>query len=160
MSALRRPWSVSQEASKVTPMPTRIRGLLAILLHQVPTVLTLAFLGGVAWWGLIWQWKIPSLPVLLGRAQPIGEEANKEEGKQDEPPGDNAPLPPVTIPSEDRLREAGVKFATVELRSVAAYVTAHGEVDFHQDHYAHLSTRASGTAWRVEKRAGDEVKKS
>jgi cobalt-zinc-cadmium efflux system membrane fusion protein len=151
--------SVPQQASEATPMPARIRGLLAMLLHQVPTVLTLAVLAGVAWLGVIWHWKIPSLPVLLGRAQPVGGEVDKEDEKQEEPAGDHAPLPPVTIPSEDRLREAGVKFATVELRPVAEYVTAHGEVDFNQDHYAHLATRASGTAWSVHKHAGDDVEK-
>ena len=130
-----------------------------MLLHQVPTVLTLAFLAGVAWWGYRWDWRIPSLPVLLGRAQPVGEETEKEEQKQEEPVGDNAPLPPVPFPSEDALRESRVKFATVELRPVAEYVTAHGEIDYNQDHYAHLATRASGTAWSVHKHAGDDVKK-
>jgi cobalt-zinc-cadmium efflux system membrane fusion protein len=140
-------------------MPARIHRLLMLLLHQVPTVLTLAVLGGVAYWGYRWDWKIPSLPVLLGHAQPGGDEDKKEEEKKEESTAEDAPLPLVSLGSEEAMERAGVKPATVEQRTIADTVSAHGEVEFNQDHYAHLSTRASGTAWGVYKHAGDQVKK-
>jgi cobalt-zinc-cadmium efflux system membrane fusion protein len=130
-----------------------------LLLHQVPTVLTLAVLGGVAYWGYRWDWKIPSLPVLLGRAQPNSDEDKKEEEKKEETTAEDAPLPLVSLGSEEAMERAGVKPAAVEQRVIDETVSAHGEVEFNQDHYAHLSTRASGTAWGVYKHAGDQVKK-
>lgn len=139
-------------------MTASVRKVLSMLLAQVPTLLTLAVLGGVLWWGYVWDWQIPRLPELLGRAEPKkNEEKKQEENKGDE--GAGKPLPLVSLPSEEALRRAGVKTAPIGRRIVAEYVTGQGEIDFDQNHYAHLSTRASGTAWSVHKDAGDQVKK-
>jgi cobalt-zinc-cadmium efflux system membrane fusion protein len=149
-----------------------------MILARVPAVLTFAALGGVLWWGYKFDWKIPRLPVLLGQKESTSEEKKEEENKasadkppppvqvlftlhrQDDPSKGSADkqLPSIELPSEEALTTAGIQTATVERQSVPEYVTAHGEVDFDQNHYAHLSARASGTAWSVHKRAGDQVK--
>jgi cobalt-zinc-cadmium efflux system membrane fusion protein len=140
------------------PMTAPLRKSLTMLLAQVPTVLTLAVLGGVFWWGYIWDWKIPRLPELLGRSETKTDDDKKPEENKE---GDSAnkPLPLVTLPSEEALNRAGIKLAAVKRRTVNEYAESHGEVDFDQNHYAHLSTRASGTAWSVHKQPGDQVKK-
>jgi cobalt-zinc-cadmium efflux system membrane fusion protein len=141
-------------------MPARLRQLPSILLGQLPTVLSLAVLALIGWWGYVWDWKIPSLPDLLhpSAAKKAGE-PKKEENEAKKTQGSDKPLPPITLASEDMVKAAGIEEGTVEQRLIDEYVKAHGHVEFNQDHYAHLSTRASGTAWRVLKRAGDEVDK-
>jgi cobalt-zinc-cadmium efflux system membrane fusion protein len=144
-------------------MPTRIPRSLSMLLAQLPTVLTLALLAAVAGLGYHYDWKIPRLPVLLGRADSQAEgEAKKEEDGKEEAEDANKPLPLVKLASEEKAATAGIKVANdyvIQPRSVGEYVTANGEIDFDQDRYAHLASRASGTAWSVYKHAGDEVKK-
>jgi cobalt-zinc-cadmium efflux system membrane fusion protein len=140
------------------PMPARIPKPLSILLAPLPTLLTLAVLGGVAWFGYQYDWKIPPLKVLLGQSDTSkAEEEKKEEESKAE--GPDAPLAPVKLDSEEMLKTAGVKVEAVKVQSVGEYVKANGEIDFDQNRYAHLSTRASGTAWSVHKNVGDKVKK-
>ncbi|MHB1423084.1 MAG: efflux RND transporter periplasmic adaptor subunit [Gemmataceae bacterium] len=164
-------------------MITRLRNLLLMLLGQVPTVLTLALLGGIAWWGYVWDWRVPTLPELLdpSSVKKPGETEKKAESEEAknadkqtrevlvrvlvshaENKGEQssvATLPVLKLPSEEVMDAAGIKTQPVEERLIDDRVTAHGHVDFDQNHYAHLATRASGTAWRVFKQAGDEVKK-
>ncbi len=141
-------------------MASRIQRLPSLVVNQVPTVLSLAVLGLVAWWGFIWDWKIPSLPELLHRTESSKpEQPEKREDKKQESPSPDKPLPPVTVASEEKLKAAGIEVTKVEERPVSEFVSAHGHIEFNQNHYAHLSTRANGTAFSVHKREGDEVKK-
>jgi cobalt-zinc-cadmium efflux system membrane fusion protein len=136
-------------------MPARTQGVLSMLLAQIPTVLTLGVLGGVALCGYAWDWKLPSLSVLLGRVEP------KKDGEEKKPEEESASktLAPVKLDSEEALKTAGITTTTVQEQKVGEYVTANGEIDFDQNLYAHLSSRASGTAFKVFKRAGDAVQK-
>ncbi len=138
-------------------MPARIPKPLSMLLAPLPTLLTLAVLGGVAWFGYHYEWKVPSLKVLLGQrdASKAEEEKKEEENKAE---GPEAPLARVELDLE-KLKTAGVKVEAVKLQSVGEYVKANGEIDYDQNQYAHLSTRASGTAWSVHKNVGEKVKK-
>jgi membrane fusion protein, heavy metal efflux system len=146
-------------------MTTRLRNLPLMLLGQLPTVLTLALLGVIAWWGYIWDWKVPTLPELMDpsamRSRAEGENEDKEEGKktESESQGSDMLLHPIKLRSEEAMKEAGIDTKPVQQRLIGEYVTAHGHIDFNQNYYAHLSTRASGTAWSVHKRQGDAIKK-
>ncbi len=100
----------------------------------------------------------PALPVLLRREADKTEETKKKEEKEVSGSVDQ-PLPLVPLPSEEAAEAAGIKVTAVEERDVGEYVTAFGEIDFDQNRYAHLSSRAAGTAWSVQKNAGDQVKK-
>jgi membrane fusion protein, heavy metal efflux system len=126
-------------------MPGRLRNVLSMLLDLVPTLVALTVLGAVAWWGY----------ELLTK-QSEEDAQSKEEKKETESPEKGLPL--VKLASEEALKTAGITPERIEEELVGEYVEAHGDIDFDQDHYAHLSTRASGTAWRVFKHAGDEVK--
>src|SRR5689334_13229870 len=113
-------------------MFARIRNLMWTLLGQVPTLLTLALLGGIAWWGYIWDWKIPTLPELLdpaaarSRAERGNEEKKSEEESQQADRGGEKSLPLVQLPSEEKMTEAGIKTEPVKERLIDEYVTAHG----------------------------------
>jgi cobalt-zinc-cadmium efflux system membrane fusion protein len=166
-------------------MFTRLRNLFLMLLGQVPTVLTLALLGGIAWWGYVWDWTVPPLPVLLDPSvRKKSDEADKkqeEDGKDQQSTAaqqhevllrvlvarpenkgqksSEPQLPLLKLPSEEAMKAAGIDSQPVEEKTIDDCVTAHGHVDYDQNHYAHLSARASGTAWSVQKQLGDEVKK-
>ena len=142
-------------------MSGQLRKLPLMLLGQVPTVFTLALLGGLAWWGYVWDLKIPTLPELLdpAAARKGEEETKKSEEDNQEAQGPENTLAPIKLRSVEAVEEAGIRTKPVVEQEIGEYVTAHGHVDYNQNHYAHLSTRASGTAWSVFKQAGDEVKK-
>lgn len=143
-------------------MSVQFRKLPWMLLGQVPTVLTLALIGVIAWWGYSWDWKIPTLPELmdpsLAKSREEGEKKPEDEKDRASIPG-KGELPLVKLPSEEAMKAAGIDTKRVEERVIDDFVKAHGHVDYNQNHYAHLSTRASGTAWRVFKQQGDEVRK-
>jgi cobalt-zinc-cadmium efflux system membrane fusion protein len=132
---------------------------LAMLVGQLPTVLTLGLLGGIAWWGYRWDWKVPTLPELLNASAPSPAEQRDEKKTQPAEQAKEKELPPIQLRSQAAIEEAGIRTRPIEEKLIDEYVTAHGHIDFDQNHYAHLATRASGTAWRVFKQAGDEIKK-
>lgn len=143
-------------------MSVQLRKLPWMLLNQLPTLLTLALIGVIAWWGYSWDWKIPTLPELMdpSAAKKIEEDDKKSDGENQHASSQGKKeLHPVQLPSEEAMKAAGIVTKPVAERMIDDFVKAHGHIDYNQDHYAHLSTRASGTAWRVFKRQGDEVKK-
>ncbi len=141
-------------------MSVQLRKLPLMLLNLLPTVFSLAVLAAIAWWGYIWDWQIPSLPELLHpSAVKKNEEGEKKDDENEETANADKPLALVQLDSETALEAAGIKSERIEKRLVDEYVRANGDIDFDQNHYAHLSTRAPGTAGSVHKRKGDEVKK-
>src|SRR5207302_9888365 len=78
--------------------------------------------------------------------------------------GGNAGPQPITsmrieFPSADSVHKAGIQVATVQVRSIAQYVTANGAADYEPSRYARLTSRATGTIWRMEKETGDSIRK-
>jgi len=150
-------------------MTFRLRNIPLMLLGQVPTVLTLALLGGIAWWGYKWDWKVPTLPELLdptasARSRAEEGDAEKEEATKSQEDnqgteGSDKLLHPIKLRSEEAMKEAGIVTKPVQEKLIGEYVMAHGHIDFNQNYYAHLSTRASGTAWSVHKQQGDTIRK-
>ncbi len=65
----------------------------------------------------------------------------------------------IQFPSESSVRKTGLQLAPVQARSLTQYVTAPGMVDFDPSLYARLSSRVSGTVWRIEKEIGDKIRK-
>lgn len=128
-------------------MPGRLRNVASRLLDLVPTVVALVVLGAVAWWGY---------QMLTEKTE---ETTQGKEEEKTEPESDQKILPLVKLASEEVLKTAGIETVSAEERLIGAYVEAHGDIDFDQNHYAHLSTRARGTAWSVHKNYGDKVRK-
>jgi cobalt-zinc-cadmium efflux system membrane fusion protein len=200
---------------------SRVVRLLSSLLRGVPTLLVLAGLAALAYWGHHSGWQLPRLSVLLGgspaakddwcaeHAVPESEcvECNPElmpRGKEfgwcpkhgiNECPFEHpeiaqlsgtptisladleraeralALLPRPDNNSKCKLHHRRIQFASVEAVARAGvevkivwrapmveYIAANGEITYDQTRVAHLSSRAPGTVWRMEKKVGDPVK--
>lgn len=64
----------------------------------------------------------------------------------------------IQVPSADSLARTGIEVEAAMEECVVEAITATGEIKFDQTRTAHLSSRAPGTIWRVEKQIGDSVK--
>ena len=117
-------------------MTSRVRGLLAILAQQVPTVLVLAALAGIFVWGASNEWRLPS-PSAWGKT---------EEKKEEKPSTDGDP---AMVLDDDGASRAGLEYAAAKKQALSQYVEAPAVLAFDHDLYAQLAPRAAGTAWRV-----------
>ncbi len=63
----------------------------------------------------------------------------------------------IEFPSENSLRCSGVKTSPIEQRAIREQVKTTGVVTYDERMSAMLSSRASGTVWKVVKQAGDPV---
>jgi cobalt-zinc-cadmium efflux system membrane fusion protein len=145
-------------------MTDTIRSAIGSILSLLPVVITLGALGGLGYWGYRNDWKAPSLGVLLGRVdvekKDEGEKSEKpEESARDQLAAEDKPLHLVKLASAEVMETAQIKAVPVEEQDIPEHVTANGEILFNQKRYAHLSSRAPGSVWSVEKHEGDEVKK-
>ncbi|HEY7426863.1 MAG TPA: efflux RND transporter periplasmic adaptor subunit [Gemmataceae bacterium] len=135
----------------------------------LPSVLVLFVLIGLLLWGRQYKWKVPSFAVLWGTAGADRGAKVEDAGAGTEvvsiSPGNPArkeeepPLYQVRLRSPETIHKAGIRTAQVKEQPLAEEVTANGAIDFDQTRYAELSPRASGTVWRVLKKAGEAVHK-
>jgi len=65
----------------------------------------------------------------------------------------------IQFASADAFDKAGIDIAVALQRPVIEAVTANGELIYDQTNTAYLASRVAGTTWRVEKQAGDKVRK-
>jgi membrane fusion protein, heavy metal efflux system len=63
----------------------------------------------------------------------------------------------VQFASVEALDKAGVDIAVVQERPILEAITANGEVVYDENRMAHLSSRASGAVWHVQRQVGDRV---
>lgn len=61
--------------------------------------------------------------------------------------------------SAEQLRKSGVELHRAERRSVDQAIAAHGVVEYDLNHVAQLSSRVPGIVWRVERKAGETIRK-
>jgi cobalt-zinc-cadmium efflux system membrane fusion protein len=139
------------------------RRLVAWAGSQLPTLVTLAALVGLAVWGAKNDWKIPHAWGASPRE--TGKEnagANKADAT-DVPAGESATASlstkPIVFPSDAAIEKAGIKWEKVQLRAMPRYVVANASIDYEPSLYARLTARATGTVWRMEKEVGDKVSK-
>jgi cobalt-zinc-cadmium efflux system membrane fusion protein len=127
-----------------------------------PTIFVLALLVAVGAWGVATGWKAPKFSELWKKE----EQKPKEEGIALSEVPENASLAQMfngrrlTFPSETAARRAGLKTAPTKVRDLSEYITANGVIDYNHNRLAHLSTRVQGIVYRVEKHAGQSVKKN
>jgi cobalt-zinc-cadmium efflux system membrane fusion protein len=140
-------------------MPAWIRNRAPAAVTQLPTVLILALLAGLGVWGARNDWKLPSLGRLWEREAGTGKETAAIRVVAD--PADPSATAPVRIefPSEAAVAKAGIATRPVEVHTLARYVTANGMIDYEHGLYAQLTSRTSGTVWRVDKEIGEKIKK-
>ena len=65
----------------------------------------------------------------------------------------------VSFPSENSLQRSGIKTTPIEQRTVTESVKTTGVITYDERMFASLSSRVSGTVWRVLKNPGDNVRK-
>lgn len=145
----------------------RVRHLLTFqtVCGHAPAVLVLAALAGIGYWGAANAWTVPKFSTLFSHA----EEPQEQPGIQSIPdPASQQGTDACTrdfqnfklrFPSGDAARKAGLRWTTVESRSMSRYVIANGVIDYDQTLIAHLTIPVQGVAWRVDKHLGDAVKK-
>lgn len=137
-----------------------------LILSQAPTVLVLGALAGIGYWGAAHDWAVPKFSALFSKP------AEADEGPAvtviPDSASEKSPDPAVRqfqnvrlrFPSAEAAQRAGLRWAPVETRSMAEYVTANGAIDYHHNYIAHLTVPVQGIVWRVEKQHwGEPVKK-
>jgi cobalt-zinc-cadmium efflux system membrane fusion protein len=125
---------------------------LAAVGNYLPTLLVLALLGGIGWWGAAHDWKLGGIQ----EDKEKQESSAKPEAGDDDP---NKPLRPVELASAEAVARAGIVVEKAQQRSLGDEIIATGEVDYDQSHIAHLGSRVNGTVWSVEKHTGDPLVK-
>ena len=132
---------------------------------QVPTVLTLALLGGLAVWGAQNDWRWSSGSGSKGTSEEaekadsikVIQEGNGEAG--DEPGSLAARFTRIVFPSDEAVQAAGIQVKPAKRRDMAQYVTANGALDYEPYRYAQLAPRAAGTIWQMYKVMGEAIHK-
>lgn len=124
---------------------------------------TIAVLVGILYLGHRTHWNL--LPhkshAAAGHAQHEAEKdhvqsAKPADGKSDQ----QAQLTETDFKFGDKvLAKAGIELGHVERRALATSITASGVVAYNHNLRAELSTRAPGNVWRIEKRAGEPIRK-
>ena len=122
-------------------MLSRILSLVRFLLSAIPTLLVLAVLGALAYWGHLHEWKLPKF-VELWDAPAAAKEA-KGEAKPEEETGPNFDKP-IKFESAEAVTKTGLAFAEVQVRLMPEYVKAPGVVEYDHLHLAHLLRRQVG----------------
>lgn len=212
-------------ATDAPPSASPKRGFLSrigiSILRGIPTLIVLASLAGLAWWGHHHGWNVPKFSELTGEAEVAGVRWCDEHGV---PEADciscNADLMPkgellgwctehgvhecvlhnpqlsqlketpevdqsdlkraasaiearprtkndptckmhlrrIQFPSIKSVDQAGIDINLVDRGLVIETIKTTGEIVYDPTRVAHLSSRANGTVWRVEKNVGDSVK--
>lgn len=65
----------------------------------------------------------------------------------------------IQFATTEIIERLGIEVTPAKLALITESVTATGEIGFDPTRVARLSTRVSGTLWRVEKRVGDKVRR-
>jgi multidrug efflux pump subunit AcrA (membrane-fusion protein) len=128
-------------------MSLRLKDLVVAVLTQIPTVLVLAALAGLAWWGNAKDWKLQAMLML--------EKPEEKKEKKEEYSGAG----PMTLESPESADKAGLEVEEAKQRPMTGQVSANATLAFDQTRYAQLAARVPGTAWRVLCQSGDRVRK-
>jgi cobalt-zinc-cadmium efflux system membrane fusion protein len=72
---------------------------------------------------------------------------------------DRPKLPLIRFRSLEAVQKAGIRVETAEAQELDEFVVANGVVEYDDTHLAQLAARVPGIAWRVDKKAGDSVRK-
>jgi cobalt-zinc-cadmium efflux system membrane fusion protein len=178
-------WPSSCSISKVrrkrregNPMSDRTSRLVQLLREQIPTLLTLMALGGVAIWGFHSEWRIPGMSGQSASSAGKDKEGAGEarahlkpgaairvvapaRGAAAKPANPLCPLDEtrVEFPTSESVRRAGVRVEPVQERPMKAMLSAPAEVDYDPTRVARLSSPVAGRVWRVEMEVGQRVRK-
>lgn len=133
--------------------------------RTVPTVLVLALLGAVAYWGHVTGWDFTGEQTGTGDPANTHPEENRplvrivpvRSGARSELPlpGQNVQ---IEFPSASAVETIGIDLTPVWMTALTEQVAAAGEVMFDSNRVARLSTRVAGVTRKVMKTVGDPVR--
>jgi cobalt-zinc-cadmium efflux system membrane fusion protein len=123
----------------------------------LPTVLTLAVLGALAFWGWRNDWRLWGSPEGPGKNRDTGAEPVQVSVDREGTSPVDPFLKRIEFPSEELANRVGIKWEPVKIHPMTQYVTANAVLDFEPSHYTRLGSRVTGTIWRVYREIGDSV---
>lgn len=68
-------------------------------------------------------------------------------------------LPSIELPDAESIERLGIQTTPVQTREMVEFVETTGVIDYDQTRMVKISSKVPGTVWRVEKEAGDQVRK-
>lgn len=147
--------------------PSLVRSWALRIASWIPTLLTLTALGALAYWGWYndWQLSLSRLGDQRTAARPTVAEPIVKVSAAPDSSGTGSALSSasgprrIEFPSAAAVRKVGLRVVPAQVLDVTRTVTAPGMVDYDPALCAHLTARASGTVWRVDKEIGDSIHK-
>lgn len=123
------------------------------------SIITVAALAAIGWYGHHTHWTFG----LAGHSGHDGEHADHGGTGRASAPGHaathHAPGDIVRFESPEAMARSGIEIVPVQERPMVSELFVNGVVTYDERRVAQLSTRVSGSVWRVEKHLGDTVKK-
>lgn len=137
----------------------KLRSQLAPHKQAASYIGTIAVLVGILWLGHHTHWKL--LPHSAHDAKPHAALGTSQNSKR---PSKTAEQSPDFSESDlqftdEALAKSGIELGLVQRRSMTTSITASGVVAYNHNLRAELSTRAPGNVWRIEKHAGEPLRK-
>ncbi|MDX1947507.1 MAG: efflux RND transporter periplasmic adaptor subunit [Pirellulaceae bacterium] len=143
------------------PVHEKLWNLLPVLRQKVLYALTIAALVGVLWMGHQTHWN--PLGHLGANAHAAHQSPHSGHGDSEqlaqattEPARESGDI--VALP-DTALAKAGIELGRVERRALSQTLVASGVVAYNHNLRAQLATRVPGNVWRIEKRAGEQIRK-
>lgn len=165
-------------------IPQPVRHIVSVCMPYVSSAAVLATLGGIGLWGHLNHWKLshaehdaehtaaataahvtadaaPQEATQVAAASAIAKPApaSAPTGTPEAKPAPDAKPQTLAVESKETITKAGIELFEAVESPVDHSVVATGVIDYNQTRRAQLSSRVPGIAWRVEKRAGQSVRK-
>ena len=70
-----------------------------------------------------------------------------------------APRQQIKLASAEIIQQMGIELSDVEQRAMCRELTVAGRVGYEQTRIAQLTSRVSGTVWRVDKKVGEAIRR-
>lgn len=164
--------SPASSVAQAAHTPARNPGILRRLAPKLQYALICAALAGILKLGHATHWSIP-WPDSAAEAQENSTSTSENESvanssKASSSSDSTSPVAPATESestsgavtlSDDQLRKSGVELHRVGRRTMDQALTVHGVVEYNRNHVAQLSSRVPGIVWRVERQAGETIRK-
>lgn len=133
-------------------MPSSVKAVFGRYSRQVGTLFTLCILGVIGYLGHHTGW---SLSFDHGHEQ--SPHPKRHTAHPSVPVHDTNPLC-VHYKSPEAIAKSGITTVPAAHSELSEYVQANGTVGYHQRRVARLSSRVTGTVWRIDKHLGDAVR--
>ena len=123
------------------------------LARQIPTLIVLAGLAFLGWWGAVHEWRVREMFPWFAKAPDAPKKAEAES------PNPNVSPDEIKLASPESAATAGIETAEATRSRLSHIVSAPGTLAFDQTRFAQPAARVSGTAWRVLAGTGKRVRK-